>query len=76
MLIEFRKAIIENDHWSGSQTQAVAMGLELLKKMEAQYRVQVELSREHEKQMAKKAREEINAAGGKVSGEPQTLNPA
>lgn len=50
MLSRFREAIEQNEHWSGHDVQAVAMGLEMVKRMEGQYNVQVEEARKREKE--------------------------
>lgn len=62
----FKNAILENAHWTGKDTQAVAMGLSMIQTMEAQYRVQLEMARAREKEQADQAREQIKKHGGTV----------
>lgn len=75
MLVNFKKAVL-SVQWPGDTVQAVAMGLEMIRMMEGQYRVQVEMAREHAKNQEKKAREEIANAGGRIDGitDPVTLH--
>ena len=67
MLVNF-KAAIRNNKWDGSDTAAVAMGLMMIAQMEAQYSSQLERAKKQDKEMAQKAREAIQNAGGQVNG--------
>jgi hypothetical protein len=67
MLMGFRLAIRRNQNWHGEDVQAVAMGLEMITQMEHQYRAQVELARNREKEDMRKTREAINEIGGIIS---------
>lgn len=72
MLVKFKSAIEENAHWQGSDVQAVAMGLEMVKQMERQYRSQVEVARRSEEESRRRAKDAIKEAGGVINGEPAT----
>lgn len=73
MLVGFKKAILENTHWTGFDVQAVAMGLSWVQRMEAQYRVNYERMQENEKLRAAQVRDAIKSAGGKIKGEPNVV---
>ncbi len=72
MLVKFGKAIEENDHWSGSEAEAVAMGLMMIRQMAAQYHVQVDVAERQQKEQGEKLKAQIKAQGGKING---TVNP-
>jgi hypothetical protein len=75
MLVGFKTAIL-NTKWDGVDVEAVAMGLVMVKQMEGQYRVQVDVAEKREKEMAREVREAIKAAGGKISGETPSIPAA
>lgn len=68
MLVQFKKAIL-SVNWPGEYLQAVAMGLEMIKQMEAQYHVQKEMAEKAADAERKKIREQIKNSGGNVNGE-------
>ncbi len=73
MLVQFKAAIRENDYWPGDKLEAVAMGLSMITRMEAQYRVQVEMARIREKEQSRVARASIQAQGGTVNGATENI---
>lgn len=62
MLVKFRRAIEDK---FGAELEAIAMGLAMVKQMEAQYRVQVDVATEAKK----RAKEAVKNAGGSINGE-------
>lgn len=66
MLVAFKSAIL-NNQWRGADTQAVAMGIQMISMLEGQYRSQYEHLKTAQKQAKDKAKEEILKAGGKVN---------
>lgn len=68
MLVQFKEAVL-NVEWPGQYVRAVAMGLELIKGMEIQYRAQIEMLKAQEKQQAQDAKKNIEAMGGKINGQ-------
>lgn len=74
MLVKFSRAIEENDHWSGKEVEAVALGLTMIKQMAGQYHVQVEMARKHHEDQKRKLKDQIKAQGGTVNGEPASAN--
>lgn len=69
MLVQFKTAIRQNQYWPGDKLEAVAMGLNMIARMESQYRAQVERARMNQKENARKAKDSIAAQGGKINGE-------
>lgn len=69
MIVNSRKAIKNNSHWSGEDLEVMAMLGQMLRQMEAQYRVQLELAKTEAKEAEKRAREAIKNAGGTIGGE-------
>lgn len=67
MLVAFKKAIQENDHWCGQDVQAVAMGLQMIMTMESQYRIQMDMAKQREKQNAAAIKDQIAANGGVIN---------
>lgn len=76
MLVRFGRAIRENDHWSGKNVDAVAMGLMMITQMAGQYKVQVDVAELEAKAQAQKIKDQIKAQGGKINGEPNGANGA
>jgi len=70
MLVKFGRAIEGNDHWSGKDVDAVAMGLMMIKQMSAQYHVQLDVAEREEKMRLQRVKDQIKANGGKINGEP------
>jgi hypothetical protein len=75
MLVNFKTAILSVD-WPGEFVQAVAMGLEMVKTMETQSRGQVEMARQNEEEMKRRAKEAIKQQGGTINGQPANPEPA
>lgn len=69
MLTRFGRAIESNDHWSGKDADAIAMGLMMIKQMAAQYHVQVDVAEREAKAQAQRIKDQIKAQGGKINGE-------
>lgn len=67
MLVKFKQAI-KNAHWSGEEVQAVAMGLQMVMQMEAQYLGQLEAAKREQKEALKNAKIKIQEIGGQVNG--------
>ncbi len=74
MLVAFKQAIHQNDHWSGKDTQAVAMGLQMIMTMESHYRGQLEMAKERDKQNAKAIKDQIAKGGGVINAKAQTVH--
>lgn len=72
MLVEFKNAIRNNDHWRGDQVQAVAMGLQMIMTLEGQYRSQLEVAKQRQKENAKSIKDQIEKGGGVVSNNAAT----
>lgn len=68
MLTKFGRAIKENEHWSGKDVEAVAMGLTMIKQMGAQYHVQVEIAQREAESEKQRIKKQIKAQGGKIYG--------
>lgn len=65
MLVKFKEAILSVS-WPGQYVHAVAMGLEMTRQMEVQYRVQLEAARKEAEAQKQSAKEVIANAGGAV----------
>lgn len=76
MVIGARKAIRNNEHWHGEDLENMAMLQIMLRNMENQYRSQLELARRNEKEAMKRAKEEIQNAGGVINGASNGAAPA
>ncbi len=73
MLVSFKKAIKDNAHWRGEDVQAVAMGLQMIMTMEGQYRAQLEMAKQREKENVQAIKDNIVQGGRTVhakSGAP------
>lgn len=67
MLVKFQRAIEGNQHWGGTEVEAVAMGLTMIRQMSAQYSVQLEVAIKESEAQKRKVKEGIKLAGGSIN---------
>lgn len=64
MVVGAQEAILANEHWRGKDLAHIAMLMNMLRRMEPQYRSQIEFSKIQAKEAKRRAIEEIKSAGG------------